>query len=631
MNRLFVYGAVVLLILALGMGAFAQVAGRILGTVVDSSGAAVPNANVSLTLPGGDRPILIGTADAEGIFSLNSVRPDSYDLAVEAPGFQKQVLRVKVDAGRDIALPAIRLNVSGVTAEVAVVETVTTVQTSTAEVSSTITKAQIQQLPMLDRSPLQLITTQAGVTDGRGPAVINGLRTSFANVTMDGINIQDNLFRENGLNFNPNLLLLDQVAEISISTSNTTSSIGGGAAHVAFITPSGTNQYHGSAYWYNRNNAFAANDWFNNRDGIPNPFLNQNQFGGSLGGPVVKDKLLFYGNYEGFRHVEQAAQLRRILTADARNGIFTYGSASNPIKVNLLQLAGVSIDPATQKILALVPGADKINTFDTGDSSAAFLKNTAGYSFTQQSNRTRDNVTGKIDFLLSPRNAFSGSYLWNRDILDRPDINTLGYTKVPKVANDEATNLMSVAWRWSPSGMFINEVRGGFNLAPAVFATTENFDTPYLLLPAGTAAGTANNPIFSNPINTFRAQGRDTNTYAILDTASYSKGKHNFQFGFQFQAIRTAPYNDAGITPSYTLGIGTGNPGLQSSQLPGISNADLTTANNLLATLAGYVTSYTQTFNIKDRTSGFVNGQTNLRHFTLDHYGYYGQDSWKMS
>src|SRR5262249_23238957 len=145
-----------------------------------------------------------------------------------------------------------------------------------------------------------------------------------------------------------------------------------------------------------------------------------------------------------------------------------------------LQLANVQMDPAAQKMLALVPGADKINSFDTGDSSAAFLKNTAGYSFTQQSNRTRDNITGKIDYYPSPRHSFSGSYIWNRDILDRPDVTVLnsrlGYSKVPKVANDEATNFMSVGWRWSPSGTLTNEVRGGFNLAPAVFATTENFD-----------------------------------------------------------------------------------------------------------------------------------------------------------
>src|SRR5262249_42947574 len=182
-----------------------------------------------------------------------------------------------------------------------------------------------------------------------------------------------------------------------------------------------------------------------------------------------------------------------------------------------------------------------------------------------------------------------------------------------------------------PSGTLTNEVRGGFNLAPAVFATTENFDVPYLLAPGGATLTSNVNAIFSNPVNTFRAQGRDTNTYAISDSASYFKGKHSFQFGFQFQAIRTAPYNDAGITPTYILGIGTGNTGLLAAQLPGISNADLTTANNLLATLAGYVTTYTQTFNIKDRTSGFVKGQTNRRHFSLDHYGYYGQDSWRMS
>src|SRR5262249_39708412 len=152
-----------------------------------------------------------------------------------------------------------------------------TVQATSSDVSTTITNAQIQKLPMLDRNPLALITGQAGVSDGRGPAGVNGLRTSYGSVNLDGINVQDNLFRENGLNFIPNLLLVDQIAEVSIATSNAAATIGGSAAHVTFVTPSGTNAYHGSAYWYNRNSAVAANDWFNNRDGIPNPFLNQNQ------------------------------------------------------------------------------------------------------------------------------------------------------------------------------------------------------------------------------------------------------------------------------------------------------------------------------------------------------------------
>ncbi|MGB9606085.1 MAG: TonB-dependent receptor domain-containing protein, partial [Bryobacteraceae bacterium] len=135
---------------------------------------------------------------------------------------------------------------------------------------------------------------------------------------------------------------------------------------------------------------------------------------------------------------------------------------------------------------------------------------------------------------------------------------------------------------------------------------------------------------YSNPLNTFRAQGRDTNTYTQQSNSSYVRGRHNFQFGFQAQQIRTAPFNDANITPTYNIGIGTGNPGLTAAQMPGISSTDLANANLLLASLAGYVTSYTQTFNVKDRTSGFVSGATRLRHFSLDNYAFYLQDSWKI-
>src|SRR5215470_6119698 len=270
MKRLFAFGAVLFLILTMAAGGFAQVAGQLVGSVVDQSGAAIPGATVSLLLPGGERPILTTTTSAEGFFTFSNVRPETYDVTVESAGFRKQVLRaVKVDPARETAIPAIHLEVQGVTAEIAVVESNPLIlQTTSADVSTTITKTQIQNLPLIDRYPLSLITTQAGVTDGRGSTVINGLRTSYSNVTMDGINIQDNLFRENGLDFIPNLLMTDQVAEVSISTSNAASTIGGGAAHVNFVTPSGTNQYHGSLYWFNRNSIFAANEWFDNRDGL---------------------------------------------------------------------------------------------------------------------------------------------------------------------------------------------------------------------------------------------------------------------------------------------------------------------------------------------------------------------------
>ncbi len=609
--------AVLACMASVGLG---QDTGRLTGSVVDPTGSAVPGAKVELYLPGGSAPVLAATTTSDGLFSMIGVRPAFYDVHVEAPGFRRQtLLEVKVDPGRETSLPVIQLEIGSLTEVVEVSAVVQGIQTSNAEISTTVTNEQVRQLPLMNRSPLFLILSQAGVTSGRGNTVINGQRTSFANVTMDGINIQDNFIRSNALDFLPNLLLLDQVAEVTVVTSNAGAMFPGGTAQVSFVSPSGSNRYSGSLYWYNRNNALAANTWFNNRDGIKRPFLNQNQAGGTFGGPVFKDKLLFYTNYEAFRLVQQSTANRTILTADARQGIYTYRDAAGAIrKANVLQLSGVSMDPVTQQLLQQVPGPENINNFRVGDSSEALLRNTAGYSFLLRNNRTRDNLTLKLDYLLSTKHSLAGTFTWNRDIVDRTDLAN-DYSTVPKVQNDDARKLLSLVWRWNPTPRFTNELRTGFNLAPASFLTSEKFGQ-YIL------GGT----IYSSPVNTFRAQGRDTNTYSQQSNSSYVFSSHTFQFGFQAQQIRSAPYNDVGITPTYTLGIGTGNPGLTAALLPGISSADLTGANSLLASLAGYVTSSSQTFNIKDRTSGFVSGATRLRHFELSNYAFYFQDNWKV-
>ncbi|MGH8245162.1 MAG: TonB-dependent receptor domain-containing protein [Gammaproteobacteria bacterium] len=184
--------------------------------------------------------------------------------------------------------------------------------------------------------------------------------------------------------------------------------------------------------------------------------------------------------------------------------------------------------------------------------------------------------------------------------------------------NDNHTKLLSASWRWNPSPWFTNELRGGFNLAPVIFDTTEKF-----------ADFVIGGPLYANPVNTFRLQGRNTDTFNLHNNSSFVRGRHSFQFGFHHQGIRVEPFNEAGITPTYTLGTGTGNPSLTGSHLPGIGSTDLAAANNLLATLAGYLTSYTQTFNVKDRTSGFVNGAANVRNWILDNYAGYFSDTWK--
>lgn len=353
----------------------AQIAGRVTGTVVDKTGAVVPNAEVNLTIPGGAKVYTAKTSES-GSFTFVAVNAATYDLTVQASGFLPGNVRgVVVDAARETDLHNIQLDITAVTESVEVKSNAQTVQTNNAEISQTITHTQIQNLPVINRSPLAFLQTQAGVVSGRDTTTINGQRTTFTSVTLDGINVQDNFIRTNALDFLPNLLLLDQVGEMTVSTSNANPAMGGGASQVVFVTPSGTNQFHGSALWSNRNNYFAANTWFNNQSGVKRPFLNQNQFGGKVGGPILHNKLFFYANYEEFLSRQQTPASTTILTDDARNGIFT---ASTGQKVNVLQLAGVGIDPNMKAILGQLPAASLSNNFNVGDSRATLLRNTEG-------------------------------------------------------------------------------------------------------------------------------------------------------------------------------------------------------------------------------------------------------------
>src|SRR5260370_31440674 len=167
---------------------FGQVTGRLSGSVTDASGAAVPNATVNLLLPGGAKPVLTAVTLAEGLLSFTNVRREQYDLAIESSGFLKYSLRgVKIDPARETSLPAIELDLATVTQTVDVTANVQTVQTQNAEVSTTITNEQVPRLPILDQNPMALMSTQAGVSSNVDDIVINGTRSSFTNVTLDGI------------------------------------------------------------------------------------------------------------------------------------------------------------------------------------------------------------------------------------------------------------------------------------------------------------------------------------------------------------------------------------------------------------------------------------------------------------
>src|SRR6476646_956190 len=311
--------------------AYGQFSGRVTGTVVDATGAVVPNADVRLSLNGGAKALLVTKTSNDGIYHFIGVRPSYYDLTVDAKGFVKTTLRnISVDPAIETSVQTVKLELASVATTIDVAANANSVETSNAEVSGVISMEEVKNLPLTDRNPLSLIQTQPGVVfNGNSDTVINGMRTSYANMTLDGINIQDNYIRDNALDYTPNKLVLGQVQQVTVVTSNENAAAPDGAAQVAFASKSGGNQLHGELFWQNRNSHFAANDWFNNQAGfdpitrqerVPRPNLNRNSFGGSPGGPIRRDRLFFFMNYEASRTHQQAPTNNAILTADARNG-----------------------------------------------------------------------------------------------------------------------------------------------------------------------------------------------------------------------------------------------------------------------------------------------------------------------
>ncbi|MDX1982969.1 MAG: TonB-dependent receptor, partial [Bryobacteraceae bacterium] len=603
-------GKLSLVLFLSAIAAWSQVNGRISGTVMDASGAAIPGAKVEVRIPGGATPVLVSETNEQGLFTFSSVRPATYDIQVSAPGFARYSARqVKVDPISEMSLGQIKLEVAAAEQMVEVTADVQTVQVANSEISTTVTRQQIQDLPALGRQVSTLFATQAGVSAGRGPTVINGLRTSAANVTLDGINIQDNFIRTNSLDFMPIRPTIEQIGDMTIAVGNAGSTIGGGAAQISLSTRSGSNDFHGSLYWYNRNSAFSANEWFNNRAGVEVPFLNLNQPGGALGGRIIRDKLFFFGNYEEYREKQQASELRTVLTPQARQGVFTWARGAQSL--NLLQARQLSADPAMAAMLQALP---QPNSTDRGDGL-----NTSGFRFNSRDNGFRRQAVSRMDYYLSSNHSFTGTYNYTKERNDRGDVATQFYTPVPPNLTDTNRHFTSLAWRWTAGPTLTNEVRGGFLLSPTQFIRAD-------ATPAAHVSGT----LFTNPVNNFMPQGRYTDTYSIQDNANWLKGKHDIAFGFQSQLIRIEPYNDGGIVPTLTLGISPANTsGFIAANLPGATTGDITVANQLYTSLAGIVSSASQAFNVTSATSGFVPGAGEVRKFAYDTYAGYIQDRWK--
>ncbi len=320
--------------------------GQITGSVTDPTGAAVPGAAVTVTntANGAERTT---TANSDGIYAVTNLIPGPYSLKVSAPGFTTYESKLGISVGEK-AGQNVKLAVGQAVTVVEVAETAAAIKvnTETQTITQTLSTAQLTELPTSSRNPYALVVTSGNVSEddpgGNGAGVaMNGLRSASTNILLDGVANNDEFGASVG-----QPIPEDSVQEVGITTSNFTAETGRASGGVINVTTkAGSNAFHGTAYEFNRVSDLASNTFLNNAEGIPESKFTRNNFGFSIGGPVIKNKLFFFNNTEWTR-VRSIANTQ-VWTIDP-----AYIAASSPLAQSVYSQYG-----------KLVPGVTTVGTY----------------------------------------------------------------------------------------------------------------------------------------------------------------------------------------------------------------------------------------------------------------------------
>lgn len=507
------------------------------GSVTDSSGALVPNAMVRLIDSDRGSTSRVATG-RDGSYHLASVRPGRYRMEVEKSGFKPvQVTGIIVNV-QDSLEEDFKLDVGPASATITVEGGAPLLATSGAAVSTLIDNRFVENLPLNGRSFSSLIDLTPGVVlvptnfFEQGQFSVNGQRPDANYFMVDGVSANlgspVSSFGQGGTGQLPatsafggmsNLVSLDALQEFRIQTSTFAPEFGRApGAQVAVVTKSGTNTFHGTAFEYLRNNVLDANDWFANHSGLPQPELRQNDFGGVLGGPIMKDKLFFFGSYEGLR-------VRQPQVAN------TY----------VPDLASRQNAPAAvQPLLNAFP---KPTGAELGNGTAQF---TAGYSDPS----TLDSYSGRIDYLLSQRVTLFGRYSdAPSSIVQRGGgrfqtaYSNLNHTKA-------RTQTVTAGTDGTITPHVINELRFNYSLSRGQsFLTLDNFagavpPPDSVLLPSPQSSSNSFLGFFGdfNPFGLKFDLGKIADDIQhqinVTDNVSWVAGAHQIKFGLDYRRLR---------------------------------------------------------------------------------------------
>jgi hypothetical protein len=380
------------------------------GTVTDITGAPIPGATIRIENLG-TQASRTAVSDSQGNYTFPQMAPGEYRLVGKASGFD------------DVTVNAIRLLVStpstqnvrfekigAVTSMVEVTAETTQINTADASIGNAFGTKPILQLPFEGRNVVGLLSLQPGVsflppeqqsglTIADRSGSVNGGRSDQANVTLDGVDVNEQQTREA---FKSVLrVTLDSVQEFRVLTTNANADMGrSSGAQISLVTKGGTNQMHGSAYEYLRNKKTNANSFINNAAGVPLAKLNRNVFGASLGGPLKKDKLFYFLNYEGRRDRREDSVLRTVPSATLREGTVKYIRTDNSIATLTSQDLARQLDPrgigANQAALQVLKLYPLPNSSEIGDGL-----NSGGFRFNSPIGVRQNTYIAKIDYLLN--------------------------------------------------------------------------------------------------------------------------------------------------------------------------------------------------------------------------------------
>ncbi|MGE5205660.1 MAG: carboxypeptidase regulatory-like domain-containing protein [Chlamydiota bacterium] len=631
------------------------------GTVTDPKGAVISGATATLSNPqtGYTRT---ATTDRTGVYQFLEVPPATYLLKIEATGFATEqrsnlTLMVNTPATLDV-----EMQVSGQAVTVEVTGAAPLVNTQDATLGHAFNTDQIQNLPFEGRDPTGILSLQAGVAytgnnqqampnsqDSRSGSVA-GARSDQANIVIDGVDNNDPVL---GQAFQGALRpTLDSLQEFRVTTTGGNADEGrSSGAQVVMVTKSGTNQFHGTLYEYHRPTFTTANDWFvknaqlgSGQPNIPGKLI-RNTFGGSLGGPIKKDRLFFFATYEGQRLRENTSVVRTVPSADLRNGFISYISdTGSVVRLSPAQIA--SMDPNCSTSLGpgvpggtcpLGPGANPAvmqifkqypmpNTDIVGDGF-----NFRGYQFTAGAPAKRDTYIVKLDYNLTP----NGNHrLFLRGNLQNDSVAGLG-TDGPEFPGDPSNltylnNSKGIAAGYTAilRNNLINSFRYGF--------IREGFDN----------VGLQNSPFVNfRGLNDLNGQTSTSRVIVpmqnFVDDVTWTKGKHTFQFGGNLRII-----NDerVGNTDSYNFGQtnvswldAAGIAGSGESLDPGAFgfapvSGDFSQSYDLpMAALAGLVPFVEGEYN-RDKTGALLpQGAFIPRHFKSHEAEWYAQDTLRVT